>query len=128
MLPLMPPPAYAIVVTATLTGLLKYIFQKNNIVKLLHSACGPLANFMFAIYYLFFQWAESGRIQRLILAICFMLLTYTGLVSGKSEPTRKQKYVHITLGVFLLILISFVFFTFVLLWTGLAASIAEFFR
>jgi len=118
--------SFIAVLFGSLTGILLLPFPENKVVKLLHNTSGPLSNFLFGIYFILFQFHESGPNQRIVLTLCFVLLLYTGIVTGKSDLPRNKKILHSVLGVVTLLLFSFVFFTFILLWTGLAASITEF--
>ncbi len=114
---------FIVVFAAAVTGFLKLALKDHPVLRVLHRACGPLANFLFALYFVLFQFYDSGPIQRVILTASFIILVYSGIVTAKPELEGSARYTHIALGVLSLVALSFVFFTFVLIGTGAVAAL-----
>lgn len=106
--------SYAAVFAGAVTGAVRLISPDNAVIRQLHAASSPFANFVFAIYYVLFQFSPAGPVHRVAMALCFMALAYTGFASGKKDPTPSEKRLHIALGLVTFLLFSFVFFSFIL--------------
>lgn len=105
--------AYAVVIFASVTGLLKFAFKDNEILQMLHKMAGPVANALFLPFFVLSTLRVDVLKIRLIVTGLFVLLVYTGLVTGAKKDRAWIRVAHQILG-----LLSFVLFTmlFVLLF------------
>ncbi|MCL4234874.1 MAG: hypothetical protein KJ042_10180 [Deltaproteobacteria bacterium] len=110
--------SYLAVLAGAVTGVVRLISPDNAVIRQLHAASSPFANFVFAIYFLLFQFSPAGPLQRVAMALCFMALAYTGFASGKKDPTASEKRLHIALGLVTFLLFSFIYFSFILIAIG----------
>jgi hypothetical protein len=107
--------AYFVLVVGIATGFAKLVLRDNQVLKILHRSCGTLVNFLYSLYFILFQFQDSVPTQRIALTVAFIFLVYAGFVSAKPDFSINGKAAHITGGVMSLIILSFIFFTFVLM-------------
>jgi hypothetical protein len=93
--------SYVLVAFAAISGLLKFAFKNNEVLQLLHKMSGPIVN---ALYLVFFLFAIVGGgvhrfIPRVIITALFIVLVYTGLVTGHRKDKTWVLIVHRILGI-----------------------------
>lgn len=94
---------FALVVVAAATGLMKFAFKDNEILVMLHKMVGYIANFAYIALFLILMYAMDNRpLQRMIFTGLFVLLVYTGLVTGPKKDNAIMQIAHKVLGVFTL--------------------------
>jgi uncharacterized membrane protein YdjX (TVP38/TMEM64 family) len=109
---------YLAVLVGAITGVFRLFKPDSAVIRQLHAASSPFANFVFAIYYLLFQFSPADPYQRVVMALCFMCLAYTGFATGKSDPKPNEKRLHLAAGMLTLLLFSFVYISFILVLTS----------
>jgi len=110
MLPILFLVTYVLVAFSLLTGLLKFIFKSNEILNILHKMAGPLINALFLVAFLFASFSKMPAIPRIIITFLFILLVYTGLVTGIRKDKPWIIVTHRIMGI-----VSFALFTMLLI-------------
>jgi hypothetical protein len=77
--------AYAVVIVATITGLLKFSMKKSDGIRMVHKLTGPLLALLFTGIFFAAGLAPMRLIPRALLTGLFILIVYTALVTGKSD-------------------------------------------
>ncbi|MCZ7585396.1 MAG: hypothetical protein M5R36_19800 [Deltaproteobacteria bacterium] len=117
--------AYLSVVAGAVSGVVLLWKPDHRLLDMIHKKSGPFTFFVYGVYYVLFQFYESGPYQRAMLAVLFLFIAYGGLTPVPARADTKSPALHIAVGVGALLVFSFVYFTLILHWTGLGAAIQE---
>lgn len=106
--------SYALVVLATVTGLLKLILKDNELNKTLHKLTGPVVNIVFLIFFFIASLPKMAMLRKLIITVLFISIVYTGLVTGIRKDKPWMIRLHQGLGIFTFVLFTMLLFFFMM--------------
>lgn len=96
---------FALIAFATLTGLLKFAFKDNEVIGLLHKMTGPAVNLLYLVVFV----ATTKIDPKLFIlgrTLLFVLLVYTGLVTGHYKDSPRIIILHRVLGILTLAMVT----------------------
>ena len=106
--------SYLILLVATVTGFLKFVLRENEIIKTLHKITGPSINALFVVFFFLSSLTIDRPIIKGVITALFILLVYTGLVTGRSSEKTWLLQIHRFLGIFSFALGTMLLFLFLM--------------